>query len=85
MEGIKASCDSVAAKLFRRMMLARGSYQVKSTGERIKAGLERASAEGMKARAPLRPYAGAGAGMPPDVRRDPFDQVGSPHLEGLPG
>lgn len=40
--------DSAAAMLFRGMMLARGAYQVESTSERIKAGLERARAEGRK-------------------------------------
>ena len=47
-EGINTADDSAAAKLFRRMMLAQGAYQVESTSERIKAGLERAKAEGRK-------------------------------------
>ena len=47
-EGINTADDSAAAKLFRRMMLAQGAYQVESTSERIKAGLEWARAEGRK-------------------------------------
>ena len=47
-ENINTADDSAAAKLFRRMMLAQGAYQVESTSERIKAGLERAKAEGRK-------------------------------------
>ena len=47
-EGISTADDSAAAKLFRRMMLAQGAYQVESTSERIKAGLERARAEGRR-------------------------------------
>ena len=53
-EGINTADDSAAAKLFRRMMLAQGAYQVESTSERIKAGLDRARAEG---RRPGRPPA----------------------------
>ena len=53
-EGINTADDSAAAKLFRRMMLAQGAYQVESTSERIKAGLDRAKAEG---RNPGRPPA----------------------------
>ena len=53
-EGINTADDSAAAKLFRRMMLAQGAYQVESTGERIKAGQDRARAEG---RPPGRPPA----------------------------
>ena len=53
-ENINTAADSAAAKLFRRMMLAQGAYQVESTSERIKAGLERAIAEG---RRPGRPPA----------------------------
>ncbi len=45
-EGINIDDDGAAAKLFRRMMLAQGASQVESTSERIKAGLERAKAEG---------------------------------------
>ncbi len=47
-ENINTADDSAAAKLFRRMMLAQGAYQVKSTSERIKAGRERARADGRK-------------------------------------
>ena len=47
-EGINRADDSAAAKFFRRMMLAQGAYQVESTSEPIKAGLERAKAEGRK-------------------------------------
>ena len=47
-ENINTADDSAAAKLFRRMMLAQGAYQVESTSERVKAGLERARAEGRK-------------------------------------
>ena len=46
--------DSAAAKLFRRMILAQGTYQVESTSERIKAGLYLARAE---VRKPGRPPA----------------------------
>ena len=53
-ENINTADDSAAAKLFRRMMLAQGAYQAESTSERIKAGLERARAEG---RRPGRPSA----------------------------
>ena len=53
-EDINTADDSAAAKLFRRMMLAQGAYQVDSTSERIKAGLDRARAEG---RNPGRPPA----------------------------
>ena len=47
-EGINTADDSAAAKLFRRLILAQGAYQVESTSERIKAGLERAWAERRK-------------------------------------
>ncbi len=47
-ENINTADDSAAAKLFRRMMLAQGAYQVESTSERVKAGLERARAEDRK-------------------------------------
>ena len=45
-ENINTADDSAATKLFRRMMLAQGAYQVESTSERIKAGLDRARARG---------------------------------------
>ena len=44
-EGTNTADDNPAAKLFRRMVLARGAYLVESTSERIKAGLERVSVE----------------------------------------
>ena len=47
-EAINTADDSAAARLFRRMMLAQGAYQVESTSERIKAGPDRARAEGRK-------------------------------------
>ena len=45
-EGIDTTDDSAAAKYFRRMMMANGAYQADSTSERIKAGQDRAKAEG---------------------------------------
>ena len=53
-EGIDTTGDSAAAKYFRRMMMANGAYQADSTSERIKAGQDRAKAEG---RPPGRPPA----------------------------
>ena len=53
-EGIDTADDTAAAKLFRRMMMANGAYQAASTSERIKAGQDRAKAEG---RPPGRPPA----------------------------
>ena len=53
-EDINTADDSAAAKFYRRIMMANGAYQVESTSERIKAGLERAKAEGRK---PGRPSA----------------------------
>ena len=53
-EDINTGDDSAAAKFYRRIMMANGAYQVESTSERIKAGLERAKAEGRK---PGRPSA----------------------------
>ena len=47
-EDINTADDSVAAKYFRRMMMANGAYQVDATSERVKAGLDRARAEGRK-------------------------------------
>ena len=47
-EDINTADDIAAAKLFQRMMLAQGAYQVESTGERIRAGIDRARAEGRK-------------------------------------
>ena len=45
-EGIDTADDSAAAKFFRRMMMGSGAYQADSTSERIKAGQDRAKAEG---------------------------------------
>ena len=45
-EGIDTSDSSAAAKLFRRMMLAQGAYQVESTSERIRLGQQRARDSG---------------------------------------
>ena len=57
-EGIDTTDDSAAAKYFRRMMMANGAYQADSTSERIKAGQERAKAEGRPpGRPPARPPA----------------------------
>ena len=47
-DGINTADDSAAAKLFRRMILAQGAYQMESPSERIKAGLDRTRAEGRK-------------------------------------
>ena len=52
-ENINTADDSAAAKLFRRMMLAQGAYQVDSTSERIRAGIARARAEGKRPGRPL--------------------------------
>lgn len=47
-ENIGTADDSAVAKLFRRMMLAQGAYQVGPTSERIRAGAQRARAEGKR-------------------------------------
>ena len=47
-EDINTTDDSAAAKYFRRMMMANGAYQVDATSERVKAGLDRAKAEGKR-------------------------------------
>ena len=47
-EEINTADDSAAAKYFRRMMMANGAYQVDATSERVKAGLDRAKAEGKR-------------------------------------
>ena len=47
-EDINTADNSAAAKLFRRMMLAQGAYQVDATSERVKAGLDRAKAAGKR-------------------------------------
>ena len=53
-ENIDTRDGSSRAKFFRRIMLAQGAYQLESTSERIKTGLERARVEG---RRPGRPAA----------------------------
>ena len=45
-EGMDTTDDSAAAKCFRRMMMTNDAYQADSTSERIKAGQDRAKAEG---------------------------------------
>ena len=47
-ENIDTSDGSAAAKFFRRSMLAQGAYQVDSTSERIKLGLDQARAGGKR-------------------------------------
>ena len=47
-ENIDTREGSAAAKFFRRSMLAQGAYQVDSASERIKLGLERARAGGLR-------------------------------------
>ena len=47
-EEINTAADSAAAKYFRRMMMANGAYQVDATSERVRAGLDRAKAEGKR-------------------------------------
>ena len=47
-ENIDTRDGSAGAKFFRRMMLSQGAYQADSTSERIRAGLDRAKAEGKK-------------------------------------
>ena len=47
-ENINSADGSPAAKLFRRMMLAQGAYKLDSTRERIRAGIDRARAEGKR-------------------------------------
>ena len=47
-EQIDTREDSAAANFFRRAMLAQGAYQVESTSERIRMGLERARASGTR-------------------------------------
>ena len=76
---------SAAAKFFRQSMLAQGAYQVKSTSERIKAGLERVRAEGKR---PGHPPAhnGEGGGVPTlmHVGGEPANPQEHPNPEGLP-
>ena len=47
-ENIDTSAGSAAAKFFRRSMLAQGAYQVDSTSERIKLGLDQVRASGKR-------------------------------------
>ena len=47
-ENIDTSDGSAAAKFFRRSMLAQGAYQVDSTSERIRLGLDQARAGGKR-------------------------------------
>ena len=47
-ENITTGDGSAAAKFFRRSMLAQGAYQVDSTSERIKLGLDQARAGGKR-------------------------------------
>ena len=45
-ENINTADDSAATKYFRRMLMDNGAYQVESSSERIRPGLERARREG---------------------------------------
>lgn len=47
-KGLNTADDSAAPILFRTMMLARSAYEVESTSERSRAGLDRATAGGRK-------------------------------------
>ena len=47
-EQIDTSDDSAAAQLYQRMMLAQAAYQVESTSERIRAGMQRAATDGRR-------------------------------------
>ena len=47
-ENIDTRDGSAGAKFFRRMLLAQGAYQADSTSERIRAGIDRARADGKK-------------------------------------
>ena len=69
-ENINIADDSAAAKLFRRMMLAQGAYQVDSTSERIRAGIERARAEGKR------------LGRPPALTAEDVDDCRRLHAGG---
>ena len=61
-ENIDTGDGSAAAKFFRRSMLAQGAYQVDSTSERIKMGLDQARAGGKRLGRPpaLTPEQGSG-------------------------
>ena len=47
-ENIDTKDGSAGAKFFRRMLLAQGAYQADSTSERIRAGIDRARADGKR-------------------------------------
>ena len=47
-ENIDTRDGSAGGKFYRRMMLVQGAYQADSTSERVRAGLDRARAEGKK-------------------------------------
>ena len=61
-ESIDTTAGSAAAKFFRRSMLAHGAYQVDSTRERTKLGLDRARAGGKQ------------VGHPPALTQDQVEQ-----------
>ena len=73
-EGIDTTDDSAAAKYFRRMMLANGAYQADSTSERIKAGQDRAKAEGETTRASSGAHARPGERVQAHVRGEPIGE-----------
>ena len=52
-ENMDTRHSSAGAKFYRRMMPAQGAYQADSISERIRAGLNRAKAEGKKPGCPL--------------------------------
>ena len=66
------------------MMLTQGAYEVESTSERIRAGLQ-GQGRGEEAWAPASPNTGADGGMPAHVRRVTVDPQGGSHHEGLSG
>ena len=72
-EGIDTSDDSAAAKYFRRMM-ANGAYQTDSTSERIKAGQNRAKAEGA-VRAATGAHTRPSGRVQAHVRREPVGEL----------
>ena len=74
-EGIDTTDDSAAAKYFRRMMMANGAYQADSTSERIKAGQERAKAEGRRPEVSSSTLTRPGERVQANVRGEP---VGEP-------
>ena len=93
-ENIDTSDGSAAAKFFRRSMLAQGAYQVDSTSERIKLGLDLDQAPGWREAAgtPARLDPGAGGAVLPDdgggrgaAADRPGDAVLAGHGEEGPG